>query len=155
MRKILPFLIAILLITSCSEDDSDNDLTGQIVGVYNINGFPNDGIITVEKVNNNTINIYVLDNVSDLITNYSFLNTKLNSETSFSLNEFIYESAISQSLDTVCYIENVYRSSGSLSQNAINLSINQTVRPATFDPCPQNLSALNINRTVNLSGQRQ
>lgn len=116
MKKIFPFLIALLLITSCSDDDSDRDLTEDIVGAYAIDANPNNGLINVSKTGNNTVSITFTKG-----RQYQFSDVILNSETSFTINEYKDERFWGE-----CNWYDIYSGGGSLESNSITINLIRT-----------------------------
>lgn len=109
--KLLLFLMtALLSFTQCKKDDNDgdngNDLTTDIVGRYE-NPDDYDLLVIVNKVDDNTVSITLQNGYFDLVFN----DVTMQSKTSFTLNEFIEDSA------------NKYSGQGTNSINNISLNV--------------------------------
>jgi hypothetical protein len=152
MKKIFPFLMALLLIASCGKDKEEKDLTTLIVGVYSLQG--DEGrVITVNKIDNKTVSIaFVYDGES-----FSFTNVVLNSETTFTLNEHSIPrySYVEVSGDyESCYFRNIYTGTGTVSANSISLFLTYTSSPAQSNPCPEDVIDYSHVSTETFTGLR-
>lgn len=147
MKKILPFLIALFLITSCGKDDDKKDLTSLAVGVYHINGNETNGIITVNKKDNKTVTISILDRNNFLghIT-MPFQEVILNNETSFSINQTVLTE------EYLCSGSIKANGNGTVSSTSISIFL------TLFDgqgPTGQPYSCLNANENLTYSATKQ
>jgi hypothetical protein len=140
MKKIFPFLMALLLIASCGKENSNEDLTELAVGVYDgLDG----SVFTVNKKDNNTVTIMYED--------YSFTNVVMNSKTSFTLNEYSYLDN-----DYDCYVSIKVSGTGTVSENSISLFITESFEIAEVDEaCTTDEFNFNQIRNQNHSGVRR
>lgn len=158
MKKIFPFLMALLIIASCGKEKEEKDLTTLIVGVYNINGNQQNGTITVNKKDDSHVTIAIQDNRYEypLLRSFSFTDVKVNSETSFTLNKYSYGSSfqigIVQGVMESCDVNVEYTGTGTVSENSISLFVIETNTPSETKPCPEGYHG---SSDVTVSGVRQ
>lgn len=143
MKHAFFILFVVLLSFSCKKQNSKVDLTEFIVGEYFINGDSSNGLISIEKINNNTINIDVVDYFNSIVRNYNFA-AILNSDNSFTLNQYIYRSSpFILTLGQSCYVDYYLSGSGVYSDNEIFLYIERRTKPYNTSSCPQYMSVYN------------
>lgn len=141
MKKIFPFLLALLFIVSCGNDDDNyNDLTKLIVGIYERDGSSEN--IIVNKIENNTVSL-----VGPF---YAFTNVVMDSENSFTLTEYSEERTTS--LGGICNYLIIFKGNGTVSETSISLFINEVKSASNPNPCP---SSFYNNRNITHNGIRQ
>lgn len=150
MKNFIPFLAIFFLLAACGDDDnasSNTDLTELAVGVYYINGDESDGIITINKKDNETVTVSLLDKINFVVdVTFSFQDVILNNESSFSLNQ------IDLTSPSFCGGSIKLNGNGTVSSTAISIFLNLFDGEGLID---ETYSCLYENRELTVSGIRQ
>jgi hypothetical protein len=102
-------------LTQCKKENTNDDLTTEVVGKYTSGSGSNYREIIVTKVNNSTVSIYLQDGFSSYQTHAE---TQMNSKTSFTLNK-VTETNSGERFE--------YTGTGSASANNIVITRNEKV----------------------------
>jgi hypothetical protein len=112
----------LMFTSSCKKEETNDDLTTQVVGKYSSGSGSSYTEIIVTKINNSTISVYI----QDVSNSQTHAESKMNSKTSFTLNKVT---------ETVSGKRYEYTGSGSASANNIVITRNEK----EFDASNNNL----------------
>ena len=138
MKKMLPLLL--LFVFACEKNTEDLDLTVNIVGTYHINGDINDGVISIDKINNESVTLTMTDVLTVLnVDNITFAKVSLNSTAAFDLNQIKSEA-------TLCSGDYTFSGNGTNSLDSVSLFIKRiTNSGSSSNPCSNATEFLTIS----------
>ncbi len=83
-KTTLLFVLLAFSLTQCKKEDSNDDLTTEVVGKYSSGSGSSYREIIITRISNTTVSVYIQDGFSSSQTHSE---SKMNSKTSFTLNK--------------------------------------------------------------------